>query len=67
MKRVMEKLERLLSLGGIKKDIVLLVISGAAVICSLLKFQPFPFDMAWFAIIPFSADCPSFWKRSSVL
>lgn len=51
MKRVMEKLERLLSLGGIKKDIVLLVISGAAVICSLLKFQPFPFDMAWFAII----------------
>ena len=51
MKRVMEKLERLLSLGGIKKDIVLLVISGSAVICSLLKFQPFPFDMAWFAII----------------
>lgn len=26
MKRVMEKLERLLSLGGIKKDIILLVI-----------------------------------------
>lgn len=51
MKRVMGKLEHLLSLGGIKKDIVLLVISGVAVVCSLLKFQPFPFDMAWFAII----------------
>ena len=51
MKRVMGKLEYLLSLGGIKKDIVLLVISGIAVVCSLLKFQPFPFDMAWFAII----------------
>ena len=36
---------------GIKKDITLLVISGIAVVCSLLKFQPFPFDMAWFAIV----------------
>lgn len=51
MKRVTEKLERLLGLGGIKKDIAFLVISGAAVICSLLKFKPFPFDMAWIAII----------------
>lgn len=51
MKRAMEKLEHFLSLGGIKKDVVLLVISGIAVICSLLKFQPFPFDLAWVAII----------------
>ena len=51
MKRVMEKLEHLLELGGIKKDIVLLVISGVAVVCSLFKFQPLPFDMAWFAIV----------------
>ena len=51
MKRVMERLERLLALGGVKKDIVLLVISGVAVICSLLKFQPFPFDSAWIAIV----------------
>lgn len=34
-----------------KKDIAFLVISGAAVICSLLKFKPFPFDTAWIAII----------------
>ncbi len=51
MKRVMEKLEHLLELGGIKKDIVLLVISGIAVVCSLLRWQPLPFDMAWIAIV----------------
>ena len=51
MKRLMEKLEHLLELGGIRKDVTLPVISGAVVICSLLKFQPFPFDMAWIAIV----------------
>ena len=51
MKRVVKRLEHLLALGGIKKDITLLVISGGAVVCSLLKFQPFPFDMAWIAIV----------------
>ena len=51
MKRVMERMEHLLELGGIKKDIILLVISCAAVVCSLLKFQPLPFDIAWFAIV----------------
>ena len=51
MKSFISKLEQLLELGGIKKDIIFLVISGAAVICSLLKFQPFPFDIAWAAII----------------
>ncbi len=51
MNRVIEKLEWLLELGGIKKDVVLLVISGVAVIGSLLQFRPFPFDLAWVAII----------------
>ena len=51
MKRGIEKLEHLLELGGIKKDIALLVISGIAVVCSLLKIHPFPFDMAWIAIV----------------
>ena len=27
------------------------MISGIAVVCSLLKFQPLPFDMAWIAIV----------------
>ena len=51
MKQAMKKLEGLLETGGIKKDITLLVISAAAVICSLLKLQPLPFDIAWIAII----------------
>lgn len=51
MKALMEKLERLLELGGMKKDIVFLTLSGIAVICSLLKLKPFPFDPAWIAII----------------
>ena len=51
MKFLMEKLEHLLELGGIKKDAALLAISGAAVLLSLLGVQPFPFDMAWVAIV----------------
>ena len=35
MKKLVEKLEGLLELGGIKKDVTLLVISGAAVLMSL--------------------------------
>ena len=35
MKKLIEKLEALLELGDIKKDVTLLALSGAAVICSL--------------------------------
>ena len=51
MKHLMEKLEQLLELGGIKKDVTFLVISGIAVIRSLLKWNPLSFDMAWVAIV----------------
>ena len=51
MKKAMKKLESLLAVGGIKKDITLLAISGAAILCSLLGVRPFPFDTAWVAII----------------
>ncbi|HIV47229.1 MAG TPA: cation-translocating P-type ATPase [Candidatus Acutalibacter stercorigallinarum] len=47
----MEKLEHLLELGGIKKDVTLLVLSGVAVLLSLFGVRPFPFDMAWVAIL----------------
>ena len=47
----MKKLQGLLELGGTKKDIVLLVLSGAALAASLLKLQPGAFDLAWVAII----------------
>lgn len=46
-----EKLEGVLKWGGIGKDVALLVLSGAAVVCSLLGIQPFPFDIAWVAIV----------------
>ena len=51
MKALMEKLEHLLELGGIKKDIALLAVSGVAVLLSLFGVRPLPFDMAWVAII----------------
>ena len=51
MKSLMEKLEHLLELGGTKKDITLLAISGIAVLLSLFGVRPFPFDMAWIAVI----------------
>lgn len=47
----MEKLEELMGIGGTKKDIVLLVISGIATVLSLLGVQPLPFDIMWVAII----------------
>ena len=48
----MKKLEELLEWGGIKKDVTLLVISGIALLPSILKVIPgIPFDIAWVAII----------------
>ena len=45
MKKLMEKLEALLELGGIKKDVTLLALSGIAVICSLCGVRLGAFDM----------------------
>lgn len=47
----MKKLEAFLEWGGIPKDIVCLVISGAALLLSIGHISPLPFDMAWIAII----------------
>lgn len=51
MKRLMEKLEQLLELGGTKKDIVLLVLSGIALVISIFDLLPLPFDAAWVAVV----------------
>ena len=51
MKKWMEKLEHFLELGGIRKDSILLIISGIAVIGSLVQWNPLPFDLAWIAIV----------------
>ena len=47
----MKKLEELLELGGTKKDIVLLVISGISLLLSIFNVLTLPFDIAWIAII----------------
>lgn len=47
----LHKLEELLEWGGIKRDVVFLVISGSALLLSIFGVSPFPFDMAWIAII----------------
>ncbi len=51
MKKLMKKLESLLELGGVKKDITLLVISGVALLLSLTGAIKLPFSLAWVAII----------------
>ena len=51
VKLAMEKLEHFFELGGTKKDITLLVISGVALIVSIFDLVPLPFDASWAAII----------------
>ncbi len=51
MKRVIEKLEHFMELGGVKKDIALLILSSIALIISIFNLIPMPFDAAWIAII----------------
>ena len=47
----MEKLERVLEWGGVKKDVACLVVSGLALMASMLDLLPLPFDPAWVAIV----------------
>lgn len=47
----MQKLKKLLELGETKRDIIFLIISGAALLLSIAGISPFPFDMAWISII----------------
>lgn len=50
MKKLIEKLEHIAGIGGTKKDIVFLIISGIALILSLMDYAPFGIDMAWISI-----------------
>ncbi len=47
----MERLENWLEWGGIKKDVVCLVLSGVALVISLTGLLPIGVDWAWVAII----------------
>lgn len=51
MKKLLKRLEELLEIGGLKKDITLLVISGVSLVLSLLGVLRLPFDISWVAII----------------
>jgi heavy metal translocating P-type ATPase len=51
LKTFIKKLEVILEAGGTQKDIVLLILSAIALICSIFNLIPFPFDIAWVAII----------------
>ena len=51
MKKIMEELEHILELGGTKKEIILLILSGSALIISLFELLPLPFNAAWVAVI----------------
>ena len=51
MKQVMKSLENFLELGGVKKNITLLVLSGISLVLSLVGVLRLPFDIAWVAII----------------
>lgn len=51
MSKVIKRVEDFLELGGTEKDIVFLVISGIALLVSILLPHMLPFDAAWMAII----------------
>ena len=51
MKKMIEKLEAFMELGGFKKDVIFLALGGASLIVSLFDLIPLPFDAAWIAII----------------
>ncbi len=52
VKKVTDKIEAFLELGGTKKDITVLVISGISLLLSIFRVFPrLPFDIAWISII----------------
>lgn len=44
-------MEAVLEIGGMKKDITFLVISGIALLLSIFKVDVLPFDWSWVAIV----------------
>lgn len=47
---MIRKLEDFLEIGGIKKKIIFLTISGIALLLSIFKVDILPFDWSWIAI-----------------
>ncbi len=51
MSKIIEKVEAFMEIGGIKKEIIFLVLGGLSLIVSLFNLISLPFDAAWVAII----------------
>lgn len=51
MHKLIRGTEKMLEFGGIKKDILFLVLSGIALVISIFDLLPLPFDAAWIAIL----------------
>ncbi len=51
MNKIIGTVEGFMELGGIKKDIACLIISGLALLISIFDLLPLPFDAAWVAIV----------------
>lgn len=51
MQKMLEKTEQLFKLGGTKKDVTLLIISGLVLIISIFDLIALPFDAAAWVVI----------------
>lgn len=51
MRRLAKKAGKIMQIGGIKKDIIFLIVSAVSLIISIFNLIPLPFDAAWIAII----------------
>ena len=51
MNKMIEKIEAFMELGGTRKDIALLLLSGVALLLSIFAPGVLPFDPAWIAIV----------------
>ena len=51
MNTIIKKLEQLLELGGTKKEVIFLILSGLALLSSIFHLFSLPFDPAWIAIL----------------
>lgn len=51
MDQIIKKMEACLEWGGIKKDILFLILGGSSLVISIFDLIPLPFDTAWIAIL----------------
>ncbi len=60
-----EKVDKLMELGGMKKDVFFLFVSGFALLADIFGFSPMPFECAWVAIL--LCGIPILWEAFSGL